>query len=114
MLDFTIISLGSIIGSLLRWKINNIFFANILGCLIFGFVNNLKINKNYKLFICFSFCGSLTSFSTWILDLFKLINKNAYLIFFCNIFLFLTIGYLALYLGELVSKKLFAKNQQNL
>ncbi len=109
MLEFTIISLGSIIGSILRWKINNLFLANILGCLIFGFVNNLKISKNYKLLICFSFCGSLTSFSTWIFDLFKLINKNAFLIFFYKICLFLIIGYLALYLGELVSRKLFIK-----
>jgi len=110
MLEFSLISLGSIIGSLLRWKIDNLLFTNILGCLIFGFFNNLKINKKYKLFICFSFCGSLTSFSKWIFDLFQLINKNAYLIFFYNIFLFITVGYLALYLGELISRKFFTKN----
>ena len=109
MSEFTLISLGSILGSILRWKIDNLLFANILGCLIFGFFNNLKINKKYKLFICFSFCGSFTSFSTWIFDLFQLINKNAYLIFFYNIFLFITIGYLALCLGELISRKISKK-----
>ena len=106
MLEFFIISIGSILGSLIRWKIDNIFFINILGCFIFGFINNLQISKKFKLFFCFSFCGSLTSFSGWILDLFNIFNKRLYLLFFFRVILFLVIGYFAIYLGYLISNNL--------
>jgi len=106
MLEFFIISIGSILGSLIRWKIDNIFFVNILGCFIFGFINNLQISKKFKLFCCFSFCGSLTSFSGWILDLFNIFNKRLYLLFFFRVILFLVIGYFAIYLGYLISNNL--------
>ena len=106
MLEFFIISIGSILGSLIRWKIDNIFFVNILGCFIFGFINNLQISKKFKLFFCFSFCGSLTSFSGWILDLFNIFNKRLYLLFLFKVILFLMIGYFALYLGYLISNNL--------
>ena len=106
MLEFFIISIGSILGSLIRWKIDNIFFVNILGCFIFGFINNLQISKKFKLFFCFSFCGSLTSFSGWILDLFNIFNKRLYLLFLFKVILFLVIGYFAIYLGYLISNNL--------
>ena len=106
MLEFFIISIGSILGSLIKWKIDNIFFVNILGCFIFGFINNLQISKKFKLFFCFSFCGSLTTFSGWILDVFNIFNKRLYLLFFLRVILFLVIGYFALYLGYLISNNL--------
>ena len=106
MLEFFIISIGSILGSLIRWKIDNIFFVNIFGCFIFGFINNLQISKKFKLFFCFSFCGSLTTFSGWILDLFNIFNKRLYLLFFFRVILFLLIGYFAIYLGYLISNNL--------
>ena len=106
MLKFFIISIGSILGTLIRWKIDNIFFVNILGCFIFGFINNLQISKKFKLFFCFSFCGSLTTFSGWILDLFNIFNKRLYLLFLFRVILFLVIGYFALYLGYLISNNL--------
>ena len=106
MLEFFIISIGSILGSLIRWKIDNIFFVNILGCFIFGFINNLQISRKFKLFFCFSFCGSLTTFSGWILDLFNIFNKRLYLLFFFRVILFLLIGYFAIYLGYLISNNL--------
>ena len=106
MFEFLLISAGSILGSLFRWKIDNIFFVNILGCLIFGFINNLQISRKMKLFFCFSFCGSLTTFSGWILDLLNILNKGLYLLFFLRVSLFLVIGYFAMYLGYLISYNL--------
>ena len=103
MFEFFVISVGSILGSLIRWKINNIFFVNILGCFIFGFINNLHVSKKIKLFLCFSFCGSLTTFSGWILDLLNILNKGLYLLFFLRVILFLVVGYFAIYLGYSIS-----------
>ena len=103
MFEFFVISAGSILGSLIRWKINNIFFVNILGCFIFGFINNLHVSKRIRLFLCFSFCGSLTTFSGWILDLLNILNKCLYFLFFLRVSLFLVIGYFAIYFGNLLS-----------
>tara|TARA_Y100001978_G_C23402175_1_gene295142 strand:- start:234 stop:560 length:327 start_codon:yes stop_codon:yes gene_type:complete len=105
MSQFFIISAGSIIGSLIRWKINNIYLVNILGCFILGFAKNLNISKKLKLFICFSLSGSLTTFSGWIFDLFQLIRKDLYLMFFFNIGLLLILGYFAVYLGDFLYKR---------
>ena len=106
MFEFLLISAGSILGSLFRWKIDNIFFVNILGCLIFGFINNLQISRKMKLFFCFSFCGSLTTFSGWILDLLNILNNGLYLLFFIRVSLFLVIGYFAMYFGYYLSDNL--------
>ena len=103
MFEFFVISVGSILGSLIRWKINNIFFVNILGCFIFGFINNLHVSKKIKLFFCFSFCGSLTTFSGWMLDLYNVLYKGLYFIFFLRVSLFIGSGYFAMYLGYSIS-----------
>ena len=106
MFEFLLISAGSILGSLFRWKIDNIFFVNILGCLIFGFINNLQISRKMKLFFCFSFCGSLTTFSGWILELLNILNEGFYFLFFLRVSLFLVIGYFAIYFGYSLSANL--------
>ena len=106
MFEFFLISAGSILGSLIRLQIDNIFFVNILGCFIFGFINNLQISRKMKLFFCFSFCGSLTTFSGWILDLLNILNKGLYLLFFLRVSLFLVIGYFAMYFGYSLSANL--------
>ena len=106
MFEFVLISVGSILGSLIRLQIDSIFFVNILGCLIFGFIHNLQISRKIKLFFCFSFCGSLTTFSGWILDLLNILNKGLYILFFIRVSLFLVIGYFAMYLGYSLSGNL--------
>ena len=106
MFDFFIISIGSLLGSLIRWKIDNIFFVNILGCFIFGFINNLQISKRFKLFFCFGFCGSLTTFSGWISELLNIFNQDLYFLFLFRITLFLVIGFSAFYFGYCISRSL--------
>ena len=114
MFEFFVISAGSILGSLIRWKVDNIFFVNILGCLIFGFINNLHVSKKIKLFLCFSFCGSLTTFSGWILDLYNILNKGLYFIFFLRVSFFIGIGYFAMYSGYSISESINKlKNRKN-
>ena len=106
MFELFVISAGSILGSLIRWKIDNVFLVNILGCFIFGFINNLHVSKKFKLFFCFSFCGSLTTFSGWILELLNILNKGFYFLFILNVSLFLVIGYFAIYFGYSLSANL--------
>ena len=104
--SFLLVSLGAIPGAILRWQIDEVFFANIIGCFLLGFVNNLSISSKSKLFFGFGFCGSLTTFSGWIFQLFKLMFDGLYLLFFMNIILNFIASLFAIYFGYLLAKKL--------
>ena len=99
------ISIGSIPAALLRWQIDDIFIVNLIGCFLLGFINILNISKKYKLIFGFGFCGSLTTFSGWSYQLFKLLTQGLYKIFFLNSVLILLIGFFAIFLGDLLAKK---------
>ena len=103
---FLIISYGAIIGTILRLLIKNIFLANIIGCFLLGFINKLNISNNKKLFVGFGICGSLTTFSSWILDLFLYLHNGLILKFLISVISFLSIGYLAICLGNFIARKL--------
>ena len=103
---FYFISLGAIPAALFRWQIDEIFIVNIIGCFLLGFINASIISRQYKLMFGFGFCGSLTSFSGWSLQLFYLISKGSYKEFFLNLISFVLIGYCAVGLGYLLAKKI--------
>ena len=103
--NFFIVSIGSVIGILIRLHFHNVFYINIVGCFILGFSDNLRISNKLKLLIGFAFCGSITTFSSWIGELFWLLKYNLYINFFFNIFSFLTSGYISVYLGCKLARK---------
>tara|TARA_Y100001968_G_scaffold224587_1_gene207266 strand:+ start:263 stop:580 length:318 start_codon:yes stop_codon:yes gene_type:complete len=100
------ISIGAIPASLLRWHINDTFIVNIIGCFLLGFINNLSIPKRYKFIFGFAFCGSLTTFSGWIFQLFNLLSEGLYLKSLLNVILIILISFLAVLFGNLFAKKL--------
>ena len=104
--NFFIISIGAIPGAVLRWQLDQIYVANIIGCFILGFINSLNISRRYKLIFGFGFCGSLTTFSGWSFQLFELINQGFYKLFFLNSILIVMLGLLAINLGHLFAKKI--------
>ena len=104
--NFIIISIGAVPAAILRWQIDQIFIVNTIGCFLLGFINSLTISKRYKLILCFGFCGSLTTFSGWSFQLFKLINQGFYKLFFLNSIFTVMIGILAVSLGHLLAKKI--------
>ena len=104
--DFYIIAIGSVPAAIFRWKIDQIFIVNIIGCFLLGFINALAISREYKLIYGFGFCGSLTTFGGWSAQLFKLISQGSYKIFFLNSVLIVMIGLLAVVLGDWFAKKI--------
>ena len=88
-----LVAAGAIPGALLRWQCERLgyaaigglrglvaadFVANMLGCLVIGLViaqppNNTKI----ALWLGIGFCGSLTTFSAWILQLYLAIQSGS-------------------------------------
>ena len=102
---FFLISIGAVPGALFRWQIDDVFIVNIIGCFLLGMINSLPISRRYKLIFGFGFCGSLTTFSGWAFQLFKLISKGLYKLFFLNSVLIALIGFFAICLGDLFAKK---------
>lgn len=65
---FLLISSGAIPGALIRWQINNDLIVNLMGSFILGFVVGYKFKLPFQLLIGIGFCGSLTTFSSWIIN----------------------------------------------
>ncbi len=103
-----LISIGAIPGAIFRWQIDDIFIVNIIGCFLLGLVQGLGISKRYKLLFGFGFCGSITTYSGWSFQLFKLLNQGLYVNFFLNSISSVLIGLFAVGLGYLFAKKINA------
>jgi len=83
--DLALVAAGAIPGALLRWRLEAIgtaavgvlrglvgadFIANMLGCLLLGLVlAQSKRRQRLILWAGIGFCGSLTTFSSWMLQL---------------------------------------------
>ena len=100
------ISILSIFAAIFRWRIDQIFIVNIIGCFFLGFINTLNISKSYKLIFGFGFCGSLTTFSGLSLYLFQLLNEGFYQVFFVDSVSMILLGFFAVSLGHLFAKKI--------
>ena len=104
--NFFLISIFAIPAAILRWQIDNILIVNIIGCFLLGLINSSTLSRRNKLILGFGFCGSLTTFSGWSFQLFKLINKGFYKLFFLNSIFIVILGIFAFCLGDFVAKKI--------
>ena len=104
--NFFIISIGAIPAAILRWQIDKILIVNIIGCFLLGLINSSTLSRRNKLILGFGFCGSLTTFSGWSFQLFKLISAGLYKLFVLHSILTVILGICAVGLGHLVSKKI--------
>tara|TARA_B100000965_G_C19404471_1_gene674758 strand:- start:183 stop:527 length:345 start_codon:yes stop_codon:yes gene_type:complete len=103
---FFLIAIGAVPGALLRWGIDEIIIVNTIGCFFLGLVNSMPIHNRLKLIFGFGFCGSLTTFSGWSLQLFKLLNEGLYKLFFLNVIIIGMIGFFAVCLGHFIAKNI--------
>jgi CrcB protein len=83
--DLGLVGAGAIPGALLRWRLESVahtlvgglrgvvgadFLANMLGCLLIGVVLAQPPGRiRLVLALGIGFCGSLTTFSSWMLEL---------------------------------------------
>lgn len=90
--DLALVGAGAIPGALLRWKLESAayslvgdlrgvvsadFLANMVGCLLIGVVLAQGPNRvRLTLAIGIGFCGSLTSFSSWMLELAQALRRG--------------------------------------
>lgn len=65
-----LVAIGAVPGACLRWWLSDLRLANLLGCLGIGLLLALGGRCRWaSLVVGVGFCGSLTSFSSWILEL---------------------------------------------
>ena len=72
-------ALGAVPGALLRWLIQADPLANLLGCLVIGIVSVSEPPRpRAMLLVGIGFCGSLTTFSGWILALERAMGRGSF------------------------------------
>ena len=71
--ELLLVALGAVPGALLRWQLSlhladQNLVANTLGSALLGFLAGLPAAPLRQLLLGVGFCGSLTTFSSWMLD----------------------------------------------
>lgn len=91
------------------------FSINILGCFLLGFLYILflekaNMNNTLGLALTVGFCGAFTTFSTFSLEIFKLIENQQIIQSFLYIILSVIIGLLSVIIGINCAKFLIANS----
>lgn len=76
--DLLWVALGAVPGALLRWQLglalaDRNLLVNVLGAAVLGWLAGRPAAPRRQLFLGIGFCGSLTTFSSWMLDAVRLI-----------------------------------------
>ncbi|MEE3232907.1 MAG: fluoride efflux transporter CrcB [Candidatus Latescibacterota bacterium] len=126
MLEIFVVGGGGFIGSILRYLVtktvqNNfpatqfpysVMLANLLGCFLIGLLSGLSLERipltpNLRLFFFVGILGGFTTFSSFSLDAYNMLNTNdlSILIFaLLHILAHVILGITAVYLGLLIGK----------
>lgn len=71
--ELLLVALGAAPGALLRWQLSvqaadRNLLANVIGSLLLGLLLGLPYRPRLQLLVGVGFCGSLTTFSSWMVD----------------------------------------------
>ncbi len=105
---YLFVSLGAIPGALLRWSVHQDLVANIFGTFILGFIVGFECRYRYKLILAVGFCGSCTTFSSWIINVIQFIVEGNYVQAIYSLCITLILGFLSLliafYIGRIAKR----------
>tara|TARA_B100000579_G_C22698442_1_gene788587 strand:- start:426 stop:812 length:387 start_codon:yes stop_codon:yes gene_type:complete len=126
MLEIFIVGGGGCIGSILRYFVtkaveNNlptttfpygVMLVNVVGCLLIGLISGLSMEKislapNLRLFFFVGILGGFTTFSSFSLDAYNMLNTNDFSILtfaLLHILVHIVFGIVAVYLGILIGR----------
>ena len=122
--ELLLVGLGDIPGALLRWQsavqlgpwlggtAGADLLVNVLGSFVLGFLAGpIPRRTGLVLLVGIGFCGSLTTFSSWILDVVKLLEKGQPLGAGLLVLVSLALGLAAAGLGLGLSRLLYRRRR---
>ncbi|MDA7433677.1 CrcB family protein [Synechococcus sp. AH-601-P18] len=79
--ELLLVGLGAVPGALLRWQVSlhwadRHLLVNVVGAALLGLLAGLPAAPRRQLLIGIGFCGSLTTFSSWMLEAMRLISAG--------------------------------------
>ena len=111
--ELLLVGLGAVPGALLRWQFGVLLqdrdvLVNVLGSLILGLLLGLPYRPRVQLLIGIGFCGSLTTFSSWMVNCVDLLGSGQPLAAFGLIGMTLGLGLGGAALGLWIGRSLYA------
>ena len=79
--ELLLVGLGAVPGALLRWQVSlhwadRHVLVNVVGAALLGLLAGLPAAPRRQLLVGIGFCGSLTTFSSWMLEAMRLISAG--------------------------------------
>lgn len=119
-MNFLFVALGGALGAVCRYSLSLVtvkldfplmtFITNLVGAFLIGLIAGLAQKKNLSanlvLFLKTGFCGGFTTFSTFSLEAFMLLQKGAYLTAVLYMVLSVILCIAGVALGFLISKRM--------
>ena len=106
-------AMGAVPGALIRWQAAGVYFGdgnnvvvNVAGAFILGLLVGRGVDARWQLLVGTGFCGSLTTFSAWMVDCVVLIAEQQWLRFFGLIGLTIGFGLGICSVGYLIGKSM--------
>ena len=102
--ELLLVGLGAVPGALLRWQVSlhwadRHLLVNVAGASLLGLLAGLPAAPRRQLLIGIGFCGSLTTFSSWMLEAMRLISVGQVVEAFGLIGITLGLGVAASWIG---------------
>ena len=102
--ELLLVSLGAVPGALLRWQVahhldDRSVVVHVVGAALLGLLVGLPAAPRRQLLVGIGFCGSLTTFSSWMLDAMRLISVGKVVEAFGLIGITLGLGVAASWIG---------------
>ena len=125
MLRILLIAAGGAVGAVLRYGVTGVvqraaggsfplgtLVANVSGCLCIGLLAGLfagpyLVREEYRSFVLIGVLGAFTTFSTFGLETFNLVNEREYALAALNVLLSNVLGLAAVWLGYRLSESWF-------
>ena len=115
MRDALLVAIGAVPGAWLRFRLPHLggsagadLLVNLVGSFILGFLAGpIPRRTSLVLLLGIGFCGCLTTFSSWMLDVVKLIHAGQPLWGLLLVMVSLVLGLLAALAGLALSRQLF-------
>jgi fluoride exporter len=118
--ELLLVAAGGVPGALLRWQVTvqlgpwlagsagADLLVNVLGSFLLGFLAGpIPHRTSLLLWLGIGFCGCLTTFSSWMLDVLRLIEAQQPWLALALVLATLSLGLGAAWLGLLCSRRLF-------